>query len=274
MLTEMHESLDRRGLHVRTGAIVNDIRIQGPLDHCAAAKQWLVTHGPAWGYFLNEEPGKTTLCVGPAAYSTPATIRSTNGIEAGIAAEVDEPEDTWPLASGPQPLCLRSGDIVAYRWQKDGPDGEEAPVYYSVARILSMKDQVTDLHMYLHTTHSGYSPHSTLDLSKKMVPAKGNYKGKFVHHDIALGDIICHVGLNKPDTRGAAFLGAASKHVLVSLAPCIAARQPPKQAQGTSQTTWRRLKRHFARCPRHPRRARDADTNRLNLQCPNESSAG
>ena len=46
MLSAMHRHLQDNGLQVRSGAIVDDIGIQGPPAHCAAAREWLVEHGP------------------------------------------------------------------------------------------------------------------------------------------------------------------------------------------------------------------------------------
>ena len=65
MLLELFFDAKARKKPVRIGAIVDDIAIQGPASHVAYAHQWLKDHGPEWGYYLNEKPGKSTIIPGP-----------------------------------------------------------------------------------------------------------------------------------------------------------------------------------------------------------------
>ena len=200
MLQALHEALAAAGHHVRSGAIVDDIGIQGTTSACAAARQWLVEEGPRWGYFLNEGVGKTTLCVGPAAGPpTAPPCASSPGAQAQAvtnpdaatvvttsAAAARPPDTSRGPSPEPAPLRLVAGDYVAYKWQDhDGPDGEEAPMYCGIAEVLDVTGPATvDLHVHLNVHKSVVALPTELDLSRgvgtPVCPPGGGHCGRRV----------------------------------------------------------------------------------------------
>ena len=240
MLLEMHRHLEDAGQPVRSGAIVDDTGIQGPPASCAAARAWLVKHGPTWGYHLNEEPDKTTLCVGPAAAPAPQQD----------AEVTQQPSDSQPddLLEAAPPMV--PGDVVAFQWQADGcsGDGDDgAPMQYSLAKVLRAHNGRVDLHLYRNIVRSVFLPDTTLDLSKRFKLAPGDDEGKHIHRSVEEDNVVCHVALNKPTASGA-LLSAPSKAMLLTLVPVIGERQTQLRPPNTTQRT--KLRRQHSAPPK------------------------
>ena len=65
MTKELKENASPTPFKVRIASIVDDISMQGEINHVAKCHQWLKTNGESWGYLLNEDYGKTTVIPGP-----------------------------------------------------------------------------------------------------------------------------------------------------------------------------------------------------------------
>ena len=60
----MREELRDRIDKVVTTCVVDDVKIQGPVEQRALVHDWLVTRAKQWGYELNTQPGKTIVIKG------------------------------------------------------------------------------------------------------------------------------------------------------------------------------------------------------------------
>ena len=60
----MREELGDRIRNVIITCVVDDVKIQGPVEQRAPIHNWLRTRAKQWGYVLNTQPGKTIVISG------------------------------------------------------------------------------------------------------------------------------------------------------------------------------------------------------------------